>query len=68
MPKAREAYRGQRSFGDNEPCKACGKRPSTKNVCRSCNEVGCGYCLPVGKRCTECGDADVHNLQASDIR
>jgi len=68
MPKAKDAYRGQKNFGHNDPCMACGRRSGTKNVCRACNEVGCGQCLPYGKACKVCGKAEVHNLQFSDLK
>ena len=66
MPKARVVYKGKISFGDNDSCPACGKKPCKNHVCRKCNETGCGYCM--GPRCSSCGSYDVHNLRFSDVK
>lgn len=66
VPKAREVYEGKNTFGVNDPCPACGKRPCTKQVCRRCNETGCGYCM--GNRCPSCASGDVHNLTFADCK
>jgi len=66
MPKARVVYKGKNSFSFNDPCPACGKKPSTKQVCRKCNETGCGHCMMT--RCSSCGSSPTHNLTFADIK